>query len=158
MTSTADDDRQQIWSAIRRDRLLAAAVRLINAPSPTGQAGAALDALGEMLEAEGFAVDRPDAGHPHAPAVVARLEGRTPGPTLQFDGHLDTVHLPFVAARVAGDTLFGSGASDMKAGVAAAFEAVLALRDSGLLTAGTVLSPRTICTKRRGASDNNSIK
>src|SRR5438445_18559 len=80
---------------VDRRRLLAIAERLIAAPSPTGRAGAAADALATILTEEGFAVDRPDAGHPEAPAVVVRLEGSGPGRTLQFDGHLDTVHLPF---------------------------------------------------------------
>jgi succinyl-diaminopimelate desuccinylase len=139
MTSPADDVRQQILRSIRRDRLIGSAVRLMNAQSPTGQAGPALDALADLLQNEGFTVDRPEAGHPHAPAVVMRLAGTSPGRTLQFDGHLDTVHLPYVVPRVARDLLSGTGASDMKAGVAAAVEAILALRDSGLLTDGAVL-------------------
>jgi acetylornithine deacetylase/succinyl-diaminopimelate desuccinylase-like protein len=124
---------------VDRRRLLAIAERLIAVPSPTGRAGAAADALAAILAEEGFAVDRPDAGHPEAPAVVARLEGPRPGRVLQFDGHLDTVHLPFVPPGVDGDRLTGSGSSDMKGGLAAAVEAVLALRDSGALTAGAVL-------------------
>jgi acetylornithine deacetylase/succinyl-diaminopimelate desuccinylase-like protein len=124
---------------IDRRRLLAIAERLIAAPSPTGRAGTAADTLAAILAEEGFAVDRPEAGHPEASAVVIRLEGPRPGRTLQYDGHLDTVHLPFVPPGIDGDNLTGSGASDMKGGVAAAVEAVLALRDSGALTAGTVL-------------------
>jgi acetylornithine deacetylase/succinyl-diaminopimelate desuccinylase-like protein len=58
---------------------------------------------------------------------------------LQFNGHLDTVHLPFVPPRREGDNLYGSGISDMKGGVAAALEAVRALRDSSALPAGGVL-------------------
>jgi acetylornithine deacetylase/succinyl-diaminopimelate desuccinylase-like protein len=124
---------------VDRGRLLRIAERLIAAPSPTGSAGPALDALAAILREEGLAVERPDGGHPAAPAVVARLEGGGPGRVLQFDGHLDTVHLPYVAPTVEGDLLRGSGASDMKGGMAAAVEAVLALRDVGGPVGGAVL-------------------
>jgi acetylornithine deacetylase/succinyl-diaminopimelate desuccinylase-like protein len=86
-----------------------------------------------------FHVDRPAAGHARAPAVVARLESTRPGRTLQFNGHLDTVHLPFVAPQVTGDLITGSGASDMKGGIAAAVEALRVLRDTNILPAGLVM-------------------
>ncbi len=124
---------------VNRQRLLETATRLVEVPSPTGDAGAASDRLAEILASDGFTVERPDGGYPHAPAVVVRFTSGRPGPTLQFDGHLDTVHLPFVPPRVDGGRLTGSGASDMKGGLAAAVEAVRALRDSGELTAGSVL-------------------
>jgi acetylornithine deacetylase/succinyl-diaminopimelate desuccinylase-like protein len=124
---------------VDRRRLLETASRLIAAPSPTGSAGGAADALEAILGAAGFAVDRPVAGHPAAPAVVAWLKGPRPGRVLQFDGHLDTVHLPFVPPGVDGTHLTGSGASDMKGGLAAAVEALFALRDAGALAAGAVL-------------------
>jgi acetylornithine deacetylase/succinyl-diaminopimelate desuccinylase-like protein len=125
--------------AVREDRLLDLATSLVAVPSPTGAAGPALDRLAEWLENEGFRVDRPTAGHPDAPAVVARLEGDRPGPCLQFDGHLDTVHLPFVPPSVEGGMLRGSGACDMKGGLAAAVEAMLALRDARAIRAGSIL-------------------
>lgn len=122
-----------------RDRLVDTARRLIEVPSPTGDAGPVSDRLAELLAAEGFAVDRIAAGHPTAPAVSVRLDSGRPGRTIQFDGHLDTVHLPFAPPSVDGGRLMGSGASDMKAGVAAAVEALRVLRDSGALSAGSVL-------------------
>jgi acetylornithine deacetylase/succinyl-diaminopimelate desuccinylase-like protein len=91
------------------------------------------------LHDEGFPVERSSAGHPAAPAVVVRLHGGRPGPTLQFDGHLDTVHLPFIPPAVDGDNVCGSGACDMKGGVAAAVEALRVLRETGALEAGSVL-------------------
>ncbi len=124
---------------VNRARLLDTARRLIDVPSPTGDAGAVSDRLAEILQADGFKVERPAAGYPQSPAVVVRLESGRPGPILQFDGHLDTVHLPFSPSAVDDGRLSGSGASDMKAGVAAAVEAVRALRDSGVLYAGSVL-------------------
>jgi acetylornithine deacetylase/succinyl-diaminopimelate desuccinylase-like protein len=122
-----------------RDRLVETARRLIEVPSPTGDAGAAADRLAELLAADGFAVDRIAAGHPTAPAVSVRFDSGRPGPTLQFNGHLDTVHLPFVPPGVEDGRLIGSGASDMKAGIAAAVEAIRLLRDAGTLSAGSVL-------------------
>ena len=148
--------RELFASKVQRARLLDTAERLVAVPSPTGQAGAVADCLAELLAADGFSVERPIAGHAAAPAVVVRYKSGRPGRTLQFDGHLDTVHLPFVPPRVVEGNLTGSGASDMKGGLAAAVEALRALRDAGLPAAGDILlvSPM-ICTRRRGAWASN---
>ncbi len=130
---------ERIRSLVRRDRLLATATRIVAVPSPTGEAGACLDDLAELLRAEGFAVERDAATHPKAPAVLARLDSGKPGQCLQFNGHVDTVHLPFVPPRVEGDHFRGSGSCDMKGGTAAAIEALRVLRDGNLLESGRVL-------------------
>jgi succinyl-diaminopimelate desuccinylase len=130
---------KRIRAHVNRQRLVETALRLIEVPSPTGEAGAVCDRLAAILQAEGWKVERPIAGHAAAPAVVVRLASGRPGPTIQFDGHLDTVHLPFVPPQVQEGLITGSGASDMKSGVAAAVEAVRALRESGALAAGSVL-------------------
>jgi succinyl-diaminopimelate desuccinylase len=135
MTSVLD----RVRSHVRRDRLLDTATRLVAVPSPTGSAGAVLDALADLLKADGFTVQRDPAGHPSGPAVLTRLDSGRPGRCLQFDGHLDVVHLPFVPPAVEGNLLRGSGACDMKGGTAAAIEALRALRDGGLLERGSVL-------------------
>jgi acetylornithine deacetylase/succinyl-diaminopimelate desuccinylase-like protein len=129
----------RIRSLVSRDRLLDTATRLIAVPSPTGDAGAVLDTLAQLLGADGFTVAREAATHPTAPAVIARLDSGRPGKCLQFNGHLDVVHLPFVAPRVEGNLLCGSGSCDMKGGTAAAIEALRALRDGGLIERGSVL-------------------
>jgi acetylornithine deacetylase/succinyl-diaminopimelate desuccinylase-like protein len=129
----------RLGEAVNRDRLLDTAVRLVGVPSKTGAAGAAADCLGRLLSDDGFTVERRAAGHAAAPAVIVLLGSGRPGRTLQLDGHLDTVHLPFVAPAVEGGLLTGSGASDMKGGLAAAVEALRVLRDTGALTAGSVL-------------------
>jgi acetylornithine deacetylase/succinyl-diaminopimelate desuccinylase-like protein len=129
----------RVDAAVDRERLVRTALTMMRQPSPTGQAGAAADALAGLLESEGLTVQRVSGEHPDAPAVVVRLDSERPGRCLQFDGHLDTVHIPYVPPQVADDQLTGSGACDMKGGIAAAAEALLALRDSGSLTAGSVL-------------------
>src|SRR3954462_11575772 len=121
---------------VNRRRLVETAVRLIEVPSRTGEAGAVSDRLAEILVEDGFHVERPEAGHAAAPAVAVRFESGRPGRVLQFDGHLDTVHLPFVPPRVEGGRILGSGSSDMKAGVAAAVEGLRALRDADALPSG----------------------
>ena len=69
------------------------------------------------------------------PSVVVRARGTGGGRTLMLCGHVDTVtvegmtHAPF-APRVDGDRLYGRGAYDMKAGVAAA---LVACRDAAAL-------------------------
>lgn len=130
---------ERLRQAVRRDRLLDAAVKLVEVPSKTGDAGAVLDRLADLLRGDGFAVERAAAGHPAAPAVIVRLNGPKPGRTLQFNGHVDTVHLPFVPPAIDAGRLTGSGSCDMKGGTAAAVEALRVLRDTGALTAGSVL-------------------
>ena len=77
-----------ILQAVDPQRLIDTAKALIAVPSPTLDAGAAADALASILVAEGFAVERPQADWPQAPAVVARLDSGQPGRVLQFDGAL----------------------------------------------------------------------
>jgi acetylornithine deacetylase/succinyl-diaminopimelate desuccinylase-like protein len=129
----------RIRSLVNRDRLLDTAVRLVAVPSPTGDAGKALDACAELLTGDGFQVDRKAGAHPKAPAVLTRLDSGRTGKCLQFNGHLDVVHLPFVPPRIEGNLLRGSGSCDMKGGTAAAIEALRVLRDGGLIERGAVL-------------------
>jgi acetylornithine deacetylase/succinyl-diaminopimelate desuccinylase-like protein len=124
---------------ISETRLLKTAVQLIEIPSPTQSAKDVADKLAEILQSDGFAVERPDCGWPAAPAVVGRFDSGRPGPTIQFNGHLDTVHLPFVPPRVENGLLYGSGSSDMKGGVAAMVEAARAVRDADALQCGSIL-------------------
>lgn len=130
---------ERVRQAINRQRLIDTAVRLIAVPSRTGEARDVCDCLASMLTAEGFAVERPTGGYPQAPAVAVRHSTGKPGRVLQFNGHLDTVHLPFVPPNVNGDRITGSGSSDMKAGVAAAVEALRVLRETQLLPGGGIL-------------------
>ena len=130
---------KEILRNVNQRRLLDTAMALIDIPSPTRSAGEVADQLASLLQDDGFEVERPVANWPEAPAVVVRFETGRPGRVLQFDGHLDTVHLPFVPPRHEHGNLYGSGASDMKGGIAAFVEALRVLRDTHTLIAGGVL-------------------
>ena len=112
------DLSNKIQSSVDRDRLLQTAVELVEIPSPTRSAGRVADRTEQILREDGFEVERPEANWSESPAVVARLESGSAGKILQFNGHLDTVHLPFIPPRVDKGTLYGSGSSDMKGGIA----------------------------------------
>ncbi len=129
----------RLRGAVSRDRLLDTAVQLVGVPSPTRSAKGAADCLAAILTNDGFEVERPAADWPESPAVVAHLRSGKAGQTIQFNGHLDTVHLPFIPPRVSDGKLYGSGAIDMKGGLAAAVEAMRVLRDTKILAGGDVL-------------------
>jgi acetylornithine deacetylase len=73
------------------------------------------------MEDAGLDVVVEDAA-PGRPNVIGVLEGRAPGPSIMFCGHIDTVGVEGMAdpftPRVDGDRLYGRGAQDMKGGVA----------------------------------------
>ena len=130
---------KQVARYVNRERMLDTAIKLVAVPSPTGDCGAVSDLLADMLLDDGFTIEREAASHPAAPAVLARHHASASGGCLQFNGHLDVVHLPFVPPTVEGNLLRGSGSCDMKGGVAVAIEALRVVRDSGLLEHGSLL-------------------
>lgn len=77
------------------------------------------------------------------PNVVGVIEGRLPGPSLMFCGHLDTVGVvgmaePFKPVERDG-RLYGRGAQDMKGGLAAMVSAAESIAQSGGLKAGRLI-------------------
>ncbi len=80
----------------------------------------------EQMRAFGWSPEV-DVVAPGRPNVIATIDGGAPGPTLMFEGHLDVVtegsrdqwtHDPF-GAELSDGRIWGRGAADMKAGVAA---------------------------------------
>ncbi|KAA0969625.1 M20 family metallopeptidase [Aureimonas fodinaquatilis] len=75
--------------------------------------------------------------------VIAVLPGTGSGPTLMFNGHIDTVppgDMPRAfEPHIVGGNLFARGACDMKAGVAAQYYAMIALKRAGVPLAGDLI-------------------
>ena len=107
--------------------------------------------IGTRLAACGFDIDYiPAEGRPeHTPTrprinVVGRRRGRRARPTVHLNGHFDVVPAgagwtvdPF-GGSVRDGRIYGRGACDMKAGIAAAVYAAEAIRRAGVALNGTI--------------------
>ncbi len=113
--------------------------------------------IGDRLKTLGFetryitAEDHPDhsAARPRV-NVMGRLPGRSPMPTLHFNGHTDVVPAgddwtidPF-GGVVKDGRIYGRGACDMKGGIAAALFAAAALREAGVALRGSLEFSATV--------------
>ena len=136
------------------DEIVAFAADLIRIPTvnpPGDHYEACARFIGEKLEACGFAVeyvtadDRPEhtAAHPRV-NVIGRLDGHRAHPLVHLNGHFDVVPPgdgwtvePF-GGLVRDGRIYGRGACDMKAGIAAAIFAAEAIRRAGVPMPGTI--------------------
>jgi acetylornithine deacetylase len=103
-------------------------------PGAAGEACVA-EAIAQALRRAGLDVEMQSVEGNRA-NVIGVLEGRAPGRSLMFCGHMDTVGVegmkePFEPVERNG-RLYGRGAQDMKGGLAAMIDAARAIADEGL--------------------------
>jgi len=78
------------------------------------------------------------------PNVIGNFFGKDEGPTMLFNAHMDTVKVfkgwkRNYRGEEIGDRIYGLGACDMKAGLAAMIEALYCLKDSGITLKGNLI-------------------
>ncbi len=150
--TTADRILAEVDAA--RDELVDFAAELIRIPTvnpPGALYRECAELIGRRLVDFGYDVDyvtaesreEHTAEHPRINVVGVR-PGRRPRPLVHLNGHFDVVPTgdgwtvdPF-AGEVRDGKLYGRGAADMKAGLAAAIYAAEAIRRAGVELAGTV--------------------
>jgi acetylornithine deacetylase len=134
---------------IDRDRLVDLALRLVSTPSFTGSEEQAARLMEGELESMGLQTQWQQVEDGRA-NVLGTWAGAGGGPTLMFNGHLDTSYSgrePWLAG-IPGfqpegferdGRIYGLGISNMKGAVACYVEALRALQDEGVRLRGDVL-------------------
>lgn len=134
---------------VSEERLVSTACSLVDIPSPTGSEQLMGERMAELMEQLGLQVQwqEVEAGRPN---VLGILDGAGGGPTLMFNGHMDTSYSgkePWLrdkagfqpSAFVKDGSVFGLGISNMKGALACYLEAIAALADAGVRLRGDVM-------------------
>jgi len=129
---------RDLLNRVDPDRLQQLTFELTRIRSYTGDTREVAEAYARYLGEIGLDV-QVLRDYPHSPCVVARLRGTGTGPTLEFNGHLDTVPVDHPAPYVAEGRIYGRGTADMKGGLAAMAEAARVIVESGIRTRGDLL-------------------
>jgi len=141
----------------RTTELLQRLIRF-NTVNPPGQEEEAQEHLKSLLEGAGFECELLAAvtGRPN---LVARLRGRSDGPTLCYLGHVDTVladpgdwSVDPWSGELRDGMVWGRGAVDMKGQVAAEVAAVTALAEEGWRPASGELKVVVTADEEAGAT------
>jgi acetylornithine deacetylase len=130
-------------------RLVELALRLVSTPSFTGSEQAAAELVREVLDGIGLQTQWQQVEEGRA-NVLGTWPGAGEGPTLMFNGHLDTSYSgrePWLQGIPGfqpegferGGRIYGLGISNMKGALACYVEAVRALQDTGVRLRGDVL-------------------
>jgi acetylornithine deacetylase/succinyl-diaminopimelate desuccinylase-like protein len=130
---------------VSEERLVDTARELVDIPSPTGHELDMAEHMRALLQELGLSIawQEVEEGRPN---VVGGLAGEGGGPSLMFNGHMDTSysgsesHLRGIGFRpravVKEGRIWGLGISNMKGALACYVEAVRALLDSGVRLRG----------------------
>ncbi|WP_256302081.1 M20 family metallopeptidase [Haloarchaeobius salinus] len=150
-SESSTDAARRVAAAVDADETIDLIQSLVRIESPYFQE----DEIGEFvygwlddrgLDPEYHSVSEPEITDYEGRNVLVRLSGSDPdAPTLMLNGHMDTVELVDewtedpLSGRIEDGRLYGQGAADMKAGLAAAMVAVATLSEADVDLAGDVV-------------------
>src|SRR5215207_1340150 len=136
MNQHTDRLREQLDARIDRDELKRLLLEMVNIPSPTGHEAALAQYLGECFATLDMDIKYQEM-EPGRPNMVATLKGTGGGPSLMFNGHMDTSTVAGEAGLQLGHTdragmldddwIYGHGSSNMKSAFPAYYGAIKAL-------------------------------
>jgi acetylornithine deacetylase len=149
MAAATDSTLDAVAAAVDEQRLVDTATSLVAIPSPTGDEQAMAERMREIFTEMGLDIrwQEVEEGRPN---VVGTLDGAGGGPTLMFNGHMDTSYSGkesdvagvggFLPEPVVRDgRIFGLGISNMKGALSCYVEAVRAIQDTGVRLCGDVM-------------------
>lgn len=115
------------------------------------------DYLKKLVEPYGFEVETQEIKDGRKNIYIT-LEGETPGKTLLYCGHMDTVRpdnmtLPAFDAYVEDGKIWGRGSVDMKGGIAAMIYALIYIKENNIPINGKVVFAGTIGEECPDASE-----
>lgn len=139
---------ERILSGVSQERLVAMAREVVAIPSPTGEEQAMAEHMRRTFRGMGLQVQwqEVEEGRPN---VVGLLEGEGGGPSLMFNGHMDTSYSgrePWLQgigyrpeATIRDGYLYGLGISNMKGALCCYLEALRALQEAGVRLKGDLV-------------------
>src|SRR5688572_15329188 len=148
MLVAADSLRTRLDTLIRRDDLAKMMLEMVDIPSPTGKEEAFARYLGARFAELGMEI-RYQEMEPGRPNVIARLKGSGGGPSLMFNGHMDTTHVGDEPGLQMGhrnnsgviddEWIYGNGCSNMKSAFPAYYGAIKAIQEAGVELKGDII-------------------
>ncbi|MBC8232155.1 M20/M25/M40 family metallo-hydrolase [bacterium] len=133
-----DYNTESLIAKVDRERLKQLTLDFVKIPSPTLHEKEFSEYYADLLRSMGIDVEL-DYEFPDSPSVIARIKGQEPGPTIQFDGHTDTIPTVHPEPYCEGDTIYGRGTADMKSSLAAIAEMARVFVESSAKFKGEIL-------------------
>ncbi len=139
---------ERLDTLVDGDELTRMTLEMVDIPSPTGKEEPFARYLGQRFTELGMEVKYQEV-EPGRPNMIATLRGRGGGPSLMFNGHMDTTTVgdePGLqmgqrnrSGILDGEWIYGNGCSNMKAAFPAYYGAIKALQRADMPLRGDVV-------------------